>query len=304
MELDQYPGWELVSGDPRRRPYWRHIAPNWQNPSPAQEECRRKFGAFASQTKGVTGTTPLPDGRILSASAVEISKALSPKSCIEPLQNDIIEPAETAAAAPHDESNHIDMPTEKVFVATSTPAEPSNMAPLISLYRDVEEIRTMKRHEDEAVLQKFNSDLRTEREQLKIDFEKSKAALEERRRHTEACIREFVDSPHSKAEDVMWSRLQTQIEKIQHKLEDTIPPIPASISVSSQPAVPAASPARSEADDFSPLSFLGWTIGAVSAAGLIAWGLKSKDNMAAVSDIVHTVNVVLNPRPAPPSNKP
>jgi len=302
MESDQYPGWELVSGDPRRGPYWRHIAPNWQNPSPAQEECRRKFGQFASQTKGLTGTTPLSDGRILSTSAVEISKALAPKSCIEPLQNDIIEPTETEAAAPHDESNHIDMPTQEVFVATSTPAEPSGMAPLISLYRDMEEIRAMKRREDEAVLQKFNCDLRTERERLKIDFEKSKATIEERRRHTETLIREFVDATHSKTDDVMRSRLQIQIEKIQHKLEETIPPIPA--SVSSLPAIPAAPSAISEADDFSAVSFLGWTLGAVSIAGLIAWGLKSKDNMAAVSDIVHTANVVLNPeRPAPPFNK-
>lgn len=190
MELDQYPGWELVSGDPRRGPYWRRIAPNWQNPSPAQEECRRKFGVFASQTKGVTGTTPLPDGRILSASAVEISKALAPKSYIEPLQNDIIEPTETEAAAPHDESNSVDMPIEEVFVATSTSAEPSMIEPLISLYCDMEEIRAMRRHENDAELQKFNSDF----ERLKIDFEKSKALIDERMRHTEALTRELLVS--------------------------------------------------------------------------------------------------------------
>ncbi len=291
MEFDQYPGWELVSGDPRRAPYWRRIAPNWQNPSPAQEECRRKFGEFASQTKGLTGTTPLPDGRILSASAVEISKALAPKSCIEP--------TETEAAAPHNESTSTDHPIETIFMATSTLAEPSGIAPLISLYRDVEEIRAMKRRGDEAVLQRFNSDLRTERERLKTNFEKSKATIEERRRGNEALIREFINAPHAKTDNVMRSRLQIQIEKTQSKHEDTIPPIPVPASFSS-----AAPPAKPVPDDFNPISFLGWTFGAVSVAGLIAWSLKSKKNTAAALDIVQTVNAILNPgRPSPPFNK-
>lgn len=298
MEFDQYPGWELVSGDHRRGPYWRCIAPNWQNPSPAQEECRRKFGVFASQTKGLTGTTPLPDGRILSTSAVEISKALAPKSCIEPLQNDINKPTETEAAAPHDESNSADMPTEEVFVATSTPAEPSRIEPLISLYRDMEEIRGMRRHENEAALQKFNSDF----EHLKIDFEKSKAVIDERVRHIEALTRELVDTPHSKAEDVTWSRLQTQIEKIQRKLEEK--PVPK--QVIKAPEVPSLLPTPNKtADDYSPASFLGTTFALAGLVCLVAWGIRSGDNMATVSDIVHTVNAVLNPgRPAPPSNKP
>ncbi len=296
MEFDLYPGWELVSGDPRRAPYWRRIAPNWQNPSPAQEECRRKFGEFASQTKGLTGTTPLPDGRILSASAVEISKALAPKSCIEP--------TETEAAAPHNESTSTDHPIETIFMATSTLAEPSGIAPLISLYRDVEEIRAMKRRGDEAVLQRFNSDLRTERERLKTNFEKSKATIEERRRGNEALLREFVDAPHAKTDNVMRSRLQIQIKKTQSKHEVTIPPIPVPASFSSLPAVSAAPPTK-PADDFDPISFFGWTLGAISAVGLIAWGMKSKDNTATALDIVHAMNAILNPgRPSPPFNKP
>lgn len=294
MEFDEYPGWEVVSGDSRREPYWRRIAPNWQNPSPAQEDCRRKFAELASQTKGLTGTTPLPDGRVLSRSAVEISKALAPKNCIEPLRNDITESTETEPAAPHNESNSTYLPTETVFI---TPAEPSRMAPLISLYRDVEEIRAMKQREDEAVLQKFNSDLRTERERLKTNFEKSKAIIEERRRCNEVLIREFINAPHSKTDKVMRSRLQTQIE-----LEDTIPPIPVP-SVSSLPAIPDAHPTNPVTDDFNPLSFLGWTLGAVSIASLIAWGLKSKNNMATVLDIVHLTNTALNPGRPPPFNK-
>jgi len=93
--------------------------------------------------------------------------------------------------------------------------------------------------------------------------------------------------------------------ELQYKvLQFTIPPIPVPASVSLQPAVPAAPLARSEADDFSPLSFLGWSLGAVSISGLIAWGLKSKDNMTSVLDIVHVVNASLNPGRAPPYNKP
>lgn len=67
-----------------------------------------------------------------------------------------------------------------------------------------------------------------------------------------------------------------------------------------EPTTPLANPAS---DDFSPLSFFGCTLGAVSVAGLIALELKSKDNITTVSDIVHTVNAVLNVGRSP-SNKP
>jgi hypothetical protein len=126
--------------------------------------------------------------------------------------------------------------------------------------------------------------------------------------HVESAIeqieRRHPDDP--RFEQDINTLVSKQLE-LQHKiLQFTVPPlpVPASVSISSQPAVPTAPPANPAPDDFSPLSFLGWTFGAVSIAGLIAWGMKSKDNMAAVSDIVHTANVVLNPeRPAPPFNK-
>lgn len=95
--------------------------------------------------------------------------------------------------------------------------------------------------------------------------------------------------------------------ELQHKiLQFTIPPklVTASVSVSSLPAVLAAPPADPTSNNFSPLSFFGWTLAGVSVAGLIAWGLKSKNNMTTISDIVHTVNAVLKPgRNAPPPNR-
>lgn len=80
-----------------------------------------------------------------------------------------------------------------------------------------------------------------------------------------------------------------------HKiLQLTVPPIPVPASVSSQPAIPAAPPANPASEDFSPLSFFGWTLAGVSLMGLIAWGIKDKDNMAKVNDVLNFTNKVLN----------
>ncbi len=139
--------------------------------------------------------------------------------------------------------------------------------------------------------------MNTEREQILAKLRQSLSQVESAIEQVE---RRHLGDPRFERDINALVLKRTELE---HRiLQFTIPPIP--VSVSSQLAVQAAPPARSEADDFSPLSFLGWTIGAVSIAGLVAWGLKSKNNMSTVLDIVHIANASFNPgRPAPPFNK-
>lgn len=151
----------------------------------------------------------------------------------------------------------------------------------------MQKLHEIKQREEEVVLQQFNEQLRQEREKQKIYFEMSKAAFEERVKRNEALIENFVDSPNS------WKKLQTQIEKIQNKLDKAILS-PPSVPIISPPAIPPVPPADAVTMDFSPSSFLSWTFGAIAVTGLVAWSLKSKENMAAASNIMQAAKAVLN----------
>lgn len=295
MELNHYPGWEFVSGDHRRGAYWRRIAPNWQNPSSAQAECRRKFGELASKTRGHTGTISLLDGRILSSSAVEISKALSPKSYVEPMENDEVIAIQESAPIIHgrNETYSRGIPVQGTAATCQINKRADAPATQDELFNTLMAHAIIDREKQKAELSaRLETEQKLHMDQLKFDSERYRADFEKRMKGTELLMKKLNNLPN-KSEDAALSKLKKQIEKIQRKLEDTIPPIPP-VSTASQPEIPPAPPADPVTEDFSPSSFLSWTFGAIAVTGLVAWSLKSKENMAAASNIMHAAKAVLN----------
>lgn len=71
MEFDQYPGCEYVRPSRRSRGYLRKIPD--RSPSPAQKVCREEFRKRAEETRGLSGTVVLPDGRRISRTAFELA---------------------------------------------------------------------------------------------------------------------------------------------------------------------------------------------------------------------------------------
>ncbi len=322
MQFGQYPGWEFVSGDHRREPYWRRTAPNWQNPSPAQEECRRKFGELATQTKGLTGTTPLPDGRILSTSAIEISKALIPQNCIEHLQTDIVEPIENEVAAPQESAPIMhgrDEPHSGDISVQDIPVQDIPDVQGTVTTRQVDEIAAVPapqvRPQDEmldilmkhaiAEREKHEADrlalLEKERElytdRMKQDFERSKAAVDERMKRTESLIKK-LNTPSHKTEDAALGRLKKQIEEIQHKLEEKPVPKPIIKAPEIPPPVPAADDIKSQpsASEYSwsgPKVLTLASLGSALLVGGLLYGSQSPENLNNISIAIHTFNRIL-----------
>lgn len=63
---------EFVRPTEERQGYWRR-RPDRTMPSPAQQRCREQFRERAKETRGLTGTVVLPDGRVISRTAYEMA---------------------------------------------------------------------------------------------------------------------------------------------------------------------------------------------------------------------------------------
>lgn len=291
----EYDGYEWVAPEAsgRRGGYWRKIPDTREHPTYGQVAHRLAFSEAAVSTKGLYGTEPTSDGRQFSRSAIALGEMLrSPADQYNESEQDM--PVQDIPDVPGTAT------TRQIDEIAAAPAP--QFRPQDEMFDILMKHAIAEREKHEAnrlALLEKERELYTER--MKQDFERSKAAVDERMKRTESLIRK-LNTPSNKTEDAALSRLKKQIEEIQHKLEEKTVPKP----IIKAPEIPPLPPIPNKtADDLSSSTFLGCAFAGATLLGLVAWGAKDVRNMATVSDIVHIANTALNPvRPAPPFNKP
>lgn len=259
----EYDGYEWVQPETsgRRGGYWRRIPSNRNSPTEAQIHHRIRFGEAAGTTRGLNGVELLPDGREVSRSAITLGNMMREM----PEQDQVFE-NRFASISGH---NGIPEPKVSPIEALPKPSPSQDLFDLVTLYKALQQ-PAMPASENDA---RFTYELKRFRAEQEEAREKFQRFLEVQTQKVHKIL-----EPERKPPPALRMNAPA-ISKPQLPLPPLLPVV--------EPHDPESEPMpEASQDDINPWKFLGGALLGIGAVGLLAWGLKSKDNMAVVVDVL------------------